>query len=521
MTIQEFINWMFSTKNEAAYIAMLLTGLLVIAALGEMFNGFRRCAPRQILHAVLSVVSVLIAFIATEALIKEIHVFFESSSLSELMLSIEEYIPTLSAGEDIHALLAGIDPRLEEMLLTLPAATVLAPILFAILYAVINLVLKVVFWIVSKFIPAMPSITSRTVGMIVGFAEGLLITAILYLPFVAVTEAVEDAVTVIDDSSEAGAELHALYNDNFGPINSSPVFNLTRAIGGQAMMNEFCNVDMGDGEIDMREELTATAMIIGDIISLKETSWNSLNDADKTAISHLISVIEGSDYYSEIFSGIFRSMSSLIDNPAADEGDLLAALVDDMINILSASEKSTVGEDLTTFKNLYFILSDEGALQAFDNGQGSQDMIDILTRVDPETETTVISKLIDVVKSNPRTSPLLTTLTKLSVTIMAESMGLGEDAEQLYDDIKTGVNSILEIDPDSYTDPEEYTAAVGDSIETALVEQGIELDREIIDEMATKAAEICRENDIEELTDEQISDILLKYYDGVLVIPTP
>lgn len=148
-------------------------------------------------------------------------------------------------------------------------------------------------------------------------------------------------------------------------------------------------------------------------------------------------------------------------------------------------------------------------------------MLSILTRIDPETETTVISKLIEVVKSNQRTSPLLTTLTKLSVTIMAESMGLGEDAEELYEDIKTGVNDILAIDPESYSDPAEYEAAVGDSIETTLAEQGIELEREVIDEMASAAADICRENDIEELTDEQISDILLKYYDGVIALPTP
>ena len=521
MNIQEFFNWMFSAKSEAAYLAMTLTGLLIFAAVVEMMNGFRRCAPRQLLHAILSFVSVVIAFITTEALIMEMHAFFESSSLIELLDAVEKYIPGLKIGDDVHTLLAGMDPRLEEMLLTLPAATIIAPIVFAVLYALANLILKIVFWIVSKLIPAMPGITSRVIGMMIGLAEGLLITAILYLPLVAATEAIDNTVTVIDDSSEAGEDLHALYNDYFGPINDSPVFNLTRAIGGEWMMNEFCTVDLGDGEMDMRDELTTTAVIIGDLISLKDADWDSINEEDKSTINHLISTIDSSGYYSEIFSGIFRSMSELIDNPAAEEGDLLAALVDDMLVILSTSEKDTVGEDLGTFKDLYFILSDEGVLEAFDNGSDSQNMLSILTRIDPETETTVISKLIEVVKSNQRTSPLLTTLTKLSVTIMAESMGLGEDAEELYEDIKTGVNDILAIDPESYSDPAEYEAAVGDSIETTLAEQGIELEREVIDEMASAAAEICRENDIEELTDEQISDILLKYYDGVIALPTP
>ena len=521
MTVNEYFSWMFSAKTEAAYICMTLTGLLIIAAIGEMFNGFRRSAPRQLLHAIISLISVMVAFIATEMLIVKMHAFFESYTIDDVLILTEKYIPVIRVGEDVHSILSGLDPRLEELLLTLPIATMIAPVVFAVLYAIANLVFKIVFWIFSKFVPKMPSLPTRVLGMIIGLAEGLLITAILYLPFVAIVDTMEDAVTVIDDSTEAGAELHELYDNSFGPLKETPVFELTRSIGGQWMLDQFATVDMGEGEMDMRDEFKTAAAIIGDIISMKDVSWNDLDDEDKDTISHLISTIDSSSYFSEIFSGIFKSMSTMIDNPAEEEGDLLAALVDDMLYVLSISDKDTVGEDLTTFRDLYFILSDEGVLLAFDGGMGSDDMVDILTRVDQNTGTTVISRLIDVVKANERTAPLLTTLTKLSVSIMAESMGLDEEAEQLYDDIKTGINGILAIEPEDYSDSEEYTAAVGDSIEATLADKGIELEREIIDEMAKAASDICRENDIQELTDEQISDILLKYYDGVITLPTP
>ena len=521
MTLGEYISWMFNSKSEAAYICMIITGVLLLNALGQMMSGFRRCAPRQLLHSVLTAVGVIVAFFVTEALIKEMHVFFEDSSIEELLRTIEEYVPQLDISGDIRDLLAGLDPRLEEMLLTLPVATLIAPIVFVVLNILINIVLRIVFWIVSKLVPKMPGLTSRICGMAIGFAEGLLITAIMYLPFVAVTDVMGEIVAVVDSDSDTGSELTDLYNDSVGPLGSSPVFQLTKAVGGEAMLAEFATVDLGDGEIDMRSEVKTTAVILSDFISLKSTQWNSLSEDDKDVLNHLISTIDSSDFYSEIFSGVFKTMAELIDNPAKDEGELLAALVDDMLYVFSISEKSTVGEDLNTFKELYFILSDEGVLMAFDSGSSSDDMLDILTRTDSETNATVISRLIEVVKSNPRTSPLLTTLTKLSVSIMAESMGLDENAEQLYEDIKTGVNEIIAISPDDYSTPEEYTEAVADSIEATLTEQGIELDRSVIDEMAGVASDICRENDLEELTDEQISDILLKYYDGVIALPTP
>ena len=138
-------------------------------------------------------------------------------------------------------------------------------------------------------------------------------------------------------------------------------------------------------------------------------------------------------------------------------------------------------------------------------------MTDILTRKDENGET-VVNKVIAILKSNERTKPIVVTLTKISVSSMANKLGTGEDTAAIYENVKSGVNETLKIKKTDYQSTEEYTAAVSASLDQTLTDNGIELEADIVDSMAQYVTD--NYSDVESVTDEELNDIILSYYDA-------
>ncbi len=512
MTIQEYVNWMFNSKTEAAYLCIGLTAFFILAALGELFSGLRRGVAKQLLHAIFTAVSLFISFLITEALIKELHTLFESYTLSDMLRGIESVIPSIKLDSSVHEVLAAINPHLAELILTLPIATVLAPVAFLIIFAVVTIVARIIFWIVSKIVPRGEGIVSRVLGMAVGLCEGVLVASLTLLPFAAISDSVGVAAEKLAQSDAENKELTAFYEDYAAPMKATPLFSLTYALGGEIMLDEFAKVDVGYGEIDMREELGCAVDIISSLTSLKDVNWASLTPEQKNSVVHMIDSIRSSEYFTDVFAGVFVTVANITDNiEVGEEGELLSSLYSDMLTVFKTSTKQTVSNDLLTFKNMYFMLHDENILSAYNGEGGPEDVLDALIATDDAGDT-VISRLIGILSDNPRTSPLVTTLTKLSVSIMAQSLGLGEEAAEVYENVKDGINGILSINHEDYATPDEYKEAVADTLNATLSEQGINLDSEIIDGMADFVEKNFKEHD--ELSDEDINKIILSYYDA-------
>ncbi len=513
MTLQEYVNWMFTSGTEAAYLCIGLSAFFVLASLGEFFSGFRRGIGRELLHAVFTVVSLFLSFIITNALIGELHTLFSSHTIADMLEGIESAIPNLEISADIHNIIASIDTHLAELILTLPIATLVAPIAFLVIFAIVNILARIVFWIVGRVVPARQGFVSGILGMAVGLAEGVIVASLSLLPFAAVSDTISYAVEEMAEDDVQNEQITAFYEDYVKPMSETPVFTLTYMLGGEAMLDEFASVDVGYGEIDMRDELGCAVDIISSLAAFKETDWTSLTADEQAALSHIVDTISDSEYFSDVFSGLFITVSNMSDTLGLgnEEGELFGALLDDMMLIFKTSTRENIALDLNTFKNMYFILLDSGILSAYNGEGGSDAVLDALISTDSEGKT-AITRIIDTLSLNPRTSPIVSTLTKLSVSIMAESLGLDEDAAAIYENVKDGVNDILSINHEDYATPEEYKAAVADSLEGTLSGQGITLEREIIDGMADYVEKNFKEHD--ELSDEDINKIILSYYDA-------
>ena len=197
----------------------------------------------------------------------------------------------------------------------------------------------------------------------------------------------------------------------------------------------------------------------------------------------------------------------------AEVEEPVKTLLTDILSVFESSTKEYIGEDIDTFRALFYLLSDEGVLASV-SGEGSEgdgDMLKLLSKTDAEGKT-VIQRAINILSANERTKPIVSSLTKIALSGMAGELGgeAGEEIVEIYDGVKEGLNELIKIDKDSYETEEEYRGAVAESLNETLLEHDIQLTTDVVEGLADHVVD--NYGDLEEISDEQITDIILEYY---------
>ncbi len=509
MNISEYINWIFGAESSAALLGLVLTLGFVATVIGALLTGIRRGAIRQITRTALSVGSLYLSYIFTIKSISSFATLSDGKTTAEMLeeMQLGEYV-----SEKAYNIISNLDPAVAEELLMLPLATLVAPILFVVYYALINIVAAIIFFILKKtVIPRSKNFTSSVLGAIVGVAEAIVVTSLMLLPFVAVVDVTGAAVERIDTTTSNSGDIVTVYEEEIKPLGECPFFELTRALGGQQMLDEFARGEVDGETVDMREQIGVAIEILNGYVKLNGADLTKLNDTDKAAITEMIDAAAESPYYATLISGVLKMTALSVKDGYIDLGSEppLDALVGDMIAVFETSDKDNLLKDLTTVKNVYFILSDADLLASADSSDGARDAF---TKKDADGNT-VVNLVIGELDKNERTRPLITTITKLSVAILADS--LGEDVTETYESVKTGINDTLSIKREDFASDEEHEAAVSESINHTLVENGINLEPEIVDTITDYYFEYEFDK-MEELTDEDVNDLILSYYDAYL-----
>ena len=215
------------------------------------------------------------------------------------------------------------------------------------------------------------------------------------------------------------------------------------------------------------------------------------------------------DYTARVLAGVLRGSSKALANTISAFG-LEApydALFTEAFAIFETSDESNVGADLDTMLHVYFILADNELL-IYISENNTEGMKSKLTeRIEDEL---IVDNLIDTLQQNERTAPLVTLFTKLSVSIMADQLGLDEDTIQLYEGLKDDVNGVLALNRSDFDTEEEYKAEVNTQLSAALESNGILLEDDIVAGMTDYVAENYSEHT--EITDEMVNDAILSYY---------
>ena len=498
-------------------IATVFVLYFLITVAWQLFRGFKRGLFRQALHTGLTLLAAIIAFSAASSIGNSLVATLSEMSTAELIDTIESMTGPL--GSDVQGIISSIDLKLLDYILMMPATTIIAPIAFTALFLILNWLFRIAYFILNKLLPAGSTLVFRLTGLAVGLIEGMLIAGCVLLPIVSITTIADDVMATVEESSiseTAGVEeVLDAYEENFAPVSNNLAFGIVKTFGGKAALRSMATVKDGNARMDMREEMIRTVKIaLIATVSFTDADMAAPNDDVKAGIDAMLDEVEDSHYLTTIVASALNSIARAIDgghfNFELDSA--YASLLNDAISVFQSTTVDTLHNDLDTVKAVYFILCDNEVLSALTT-EGS-DISAILTQKNANGDT-VVNQVIDTLNSNVHMRPLVTSLTKLSISIICDTMSAGESSEEVYNNIKGGLNTTLtEVKKENFETEEEYREALSDSINTTLVENDINLEPDIVAGIADHVAE--NYGDVDSLSDEEFNDIMLSYYDAYL-----
>ena len=515
MDIVAYVPALVAKGTAGAYISL---GILCAAAcfiLAGLVWGLKRGISKTLLRLITVLASAVAAFCIVNAATAWLEGLFVGRSLEELLT---QYVPsyTTSVPENWRNLIACFDAETAERILFLAVYLVLVPVAFVLVFYVLKILSGLIYIILAAILGMMGRRTgffSALLGMVVGAAQGALIAAVLLLPvsgLVGLATEAKAPLTAEGVPAETASQVEEFYGQWIDDVSDNPVLALIDTAGGGALFTDMTTAHVSDTAVVMGDEAKTLVQVYVDVLPLLGSDLMSPDAATEEAMRSVLADIGDDRYTAEIVSGILRGVSRAIDSGALviPFEEPVVTLVKEVAAILSDSNADNLKGDLETMLNVYLILGQRGVLSVM--AEGSTDVIDLLIgEHDGERVITLVTAELD---KNPRTKPLSDAMAKMTLSALNGSISIGGmEAEELYDNVKTGLNDILSTSRDDYETEEEYKADVSSKLDTTLKDNGIELEAEIIDGMTDYIVE--NYGDKTEITDQDITDALLSYYD--------
>lgn len=492
----------------------ILSLLLLIIAAFEFLGGMRRGIFRQVLHTGLMVAAVYVSYTVTETLLEGLVAGIDQHTINQYL--------TMLVGSDnpVVAFIPYI--TFAEWLLVLPAATVVAPVLFTAIFLILSVVVRVVYAVLSIFVLRIRrSFMLKVAGGALGAVEGILIVALAVFPIFGVITMAEDTIDILREKDDGSyTEIVEGYDSIADQVTEHPFFVMIRDYGGRQILDNFSTITIQGEETNLGEELGGVAGIVFDLLKIKPDNLTSLSEEQKDMIRAASDTVKDSPYLTNLVVTMFNDLGrAALDNILPfTVSETYESLLLSTVSVFATTTREGICADIDTILEVYFLISDSGALKAFGLEGGESEMKAGLIAQD-ENGATVISRVVDILNANEHMKPIVTALSEMTIKLLADSLGMDYDTLNAYNEIKAGFNDVLAITPEDYETEEEYKAARDESIDNLLTEQGIDLDSGTVNELG----DFIDENfeDTTELTDEQLNEFLLHYFEIIKDSETP
>lgn len=504
-----------SPTTVGGWISLGIYAFLIITILGGVIAGLRRGFTKTLIRIITISIAAVAAFMLTTWCVGFINDFFTGKPINEAITSVwADYETAVDA--KTREIIGSFDTETAQLLIIGIVALVVTPFAFIGVFAVARVVMAIVDWIICAILRKSnrnKGAASTIFGMLLGILQGVLVAAVILLPIsgmLALAGNVKTDLLASDTMSEEDKEkVETFYAQYLDEAISNPIVPLVSGLGGDKLYAELSTAKVGEDTYNMPEHASTLAAVSFDAFELAGLDWKSPTPKQQDAIRTIASELGNDEYTARLLAGILRGSSKALTDNIEIFG--LEAPYDELFreafSIFTTSDANNVGGDLDTMLDVYFILTDNEILILI-----SENNIDALKGklTEASGEVLLIDTIIDTLQENPRTAPLVTLFTKLSVSIMADSLGLDENAVEMYENIKDDFNGILAIDRESFATDEEYKAEVNTQVSAALESNGILLEDEIVTGMSDYIAENF--TDLEEVTDEAVNDAILSYY---------
>ncbi len=508
-----------------AYISMAIYIILGIAILGGIIFGLKRGFGKTVVRLITIILSLVVAYIIASSLSGWIASFFVGQTLDEVVLSFIQWIQgfapnvTVEIPQNIQDVLAYFDAETAQHLLSLIICLFITPVLFAIVFYILKLLTLIIYWLITLMcgmVGTKRGFFSAIGGALVGVVQGFVISLALLIPLAGFTQLATEARAAVQESDvpdytkEQVEEVFTTYLDS---TLNNPMLKMIGSFGGDAMFTGLTTATINDYKVDMGEEAKELFLIYVDGIPLADidmyhpTPWRE----------HLIRFttdIGTKHFTATTLSGLLRSFANAVKGGAlvipAEEP--YKTLIYDMISTFETSDMTNLEGDLETLVNIYIIMGEHDLLIELSEGTSDGLLDKMVTKTD--SGDMVIDLIIDELEKNERTYCMLDSFAKLSITALSQSVGLGDDSSELYQNVKDGMVEVLQTKKDDYATDEEYKEALHENLDNTLQDNGISLDDETLEAMTDFIAENFSDKD--EITDKDVTDAILSYYSAYL-----
>lgn len=522
MTFFDYVSNMKDLDSPIGIAALIILALFLFFIIIKMLNGMKRGTWRQIIRTIFTVASAGISYFVATWLSDSIIGATNIQAIEDLVPTIEEYIP--GAGDYIYDLLGAFNPTNFETMLLLPAALFIIPVLTTIIFLVIHTILKIVRSILIRLfrIKKAKSNSQRLGGALFGAAEAIVWVIMFTLPLTALLSlGAQVRESINPKKGDTNKDVCEFYDEYVQPFAENPAYVFIDSLGSSKIADGIATVTVSGEELNVREEVvTITEIIFNEIPDLEDMDPKALTEENKEAISSLIDKLCESTYVTNLTVSVLHGTSDFLEMDILEferEGEF-KGFVDSIIVFLEDVDEDTLQEDLETLRDVYFVISDSGVLRDLD-----KDDADFLTILQDHHKNgdESISKVIDILQANERTKGIVKAVTEALISNLSTSIDLGNGVtvEVSYDSIKDGMNDVLSVKRENYFNDDQYMSDLSDALDNTLKENGIEIEKEVVDAMAEYMdTEYIQTNVIKNdtLNDEQFTDILLNYYDAYL-----
>ena len=507
-----------------AYISLGIYLILAVSALSGLLFGLGRGFGKGIIRLITIVISLVAAYIIASSVSGWLAGFFAGKTLLEVIAEFNNWAGSIIPGfaitftEEIEDILVHVDMATAQNIISLVLCLFISPSIFALCFYILKVATMLVYWLVSLMcgMAGKNNFFSSLGGGLVGALQGMVISLVLLIPIAGFTQLASEARVLVQESEVpeyTKEQVEDFYTNYLDFTLQNPMLDAINSFGGEVMFTGLTTATIEEEKVDMGEVakdlflLFVDGVTVSDIDFVNPTPWGE----------HLVRMTEdiGSQRFTaSTISGIVRSIAKAFDAGAlvipAEEP--IKSLILDMFKMLTTSDENNLEGDLKTLVNIYLIMGEHGLLAEITEGTSEGILDKMLIKTD--SGEIVIDLIIDELGKNPRTTLLLDSFAKISVAALSNSITLEEDATEIYNNVKDGVNEVLQTKKENYETEEEYKEALGENLDETLKENGITLEEGIIDEMANYIAENFSEKD--EITDQDVTDAILYYYSAYM-----
>lgn len=508
-----------STDTVGYYISIGIFAFIAISAFFALIFGFKRGFSKSLVRAITMAIAAVGAFLVAANISSACAAAIGEKGLVETIQGIEDKIGGFIDDPAIYDLINSFDSDTTVIVISLVVSIVVAPIAFILLFYAFKLVTLLVFWLISAMAglnKKHKGFLSRILGVAISLVQGAIITAVIILPLSGFASIADEAAQKFIESTDDAETIESVENfrtEYLQGILENPVVSFVLDAGGKDLFKTMTSVEYDGDKFCAYDEMLVLSEIYADMSSVSD--WNNPTEKDSATIEALSNKISENYFTSTVVSGVLRGFSGAVKDGilVVNMEEPLSSLFNSALDVFATSTRENLDDDLTTVTHVYNILGKYNVLGSFDNEEDLRNAL-LSKHNDGTGEKTVVDYVVEELYKNKRTAPIVDSLTQISIKIMCESMGLDQDAQKVYDNVKGGVKDILAKNESDYATKEEYVADISKDLDATLKENDIVVDDATLNNMSEYIAENYSTVNKEELTDEDINKAILSYYNA-------